>query len=452
MVYIFFLCLFVGYAQAANDDGWAGADMKVIYHSGLFSWEAAFKGKDIFLENMSVLEAALHQVRKGYCFPPEVPELDRCINPDLREDGVRQFICHKKPFLSPTLVECLEKVEDALRDKKDLPAVRHVLWEKLTAGIASKRFIPKGKSRKWSVIDAWEVIRPSFKDRVCVVFRDKSEALEGELCYERLCLPAERTLLYFDAYVDLPRYITPADGVPANPEALLSFDCGSKYDLGIIYFPEKGERCAALVNALMFDMSTKYSWGGTVVDGDYEDATVVLKRELLKGLDLKRQSRAKKNITVLGQPQVRHCACRSHHFESEPLESFVHRVGSYLQDSHVAVQDHEFWSGLRAEHCAGICSRSNGFAWSCDKIAWSIISTEAVQRLVKDGAKGTVLVLLRGDAALKGRRVPLDVAVGSAQESLFQALSKQKVQQYRKEQRAALVKVKGALPTEEATL
>lgn len=414
MVYILLLFLFVCCGQAA-DNVWGDADMQVVYRSGLArSWSAGLKGEDIPLADITLRNSAFNQIVRGYCFAPKIEEIDRSY-PDLRKNGVRQFICERKPFLSQELEQCLEKVVDVLEEDKDIPVPKPIFWNQLTGDLAKERLLPAGKTHKWSVVEAQSVKGMSTADRVYFVFRGESEALMGVPCSKKTSIPLERSLLHFTESVQPET--TSVESIP-TPEELLKSYCGSRYNLGIVYFQKKNARSAALVNASSLTSTVTYKWGGDSVQKEKQDTFEAIKLEILRGVYPTRKTSAKKDMAVLKEPRVLKYIDQKGDFTSAFLDNFLLSVGPFLQKKeNTLCEPHPFWRGLTEEQCANICPAHK-------KIEWTFITKEDLLRQLDSARQGTVLLILQGGIALKGLPVPLHRDVNWVKDNLFAEVAK----------------------------
>ena len=421
MIYILCLCLLWCNAQA-TDDSWLGSDVKVVCRSGIFkSWGASFKGDDILVDGESLSKIGLDHVLQGYNFPEmKAPEG----HPELLKSGVRQFICDKKPFFSEKLEKCLDEVVDALRQKKDIETYRNLSWDKLTADVAHQNFHQEGKAHMWSVVSWKKVTSLSSDNRVYLMFRGEDDALMGVLRPKNISEPVGRSLLSLRAStVDYPPLPT-QDRVPI-PEELIQPNCGSRYNVGIIYFPQK-DPCAALIDGSLIDISRQYTWHKNFMADDRRSVFEILQEEMLAGFSLKRKSKAAKDINVLRQPHVRKHACVTHKFTSRAFERTLFAIEQFLQDADVTLQGHAFWRNLTENMCSEMLSaRSEMFV---ERLVWSILSPKELEdQLYGFASKGTVLVLLRGEGvALKGR--PNNVFIRE-QKSLLDLVNQKKIRE-----------------------
>ena len=88
----------------------------------------------------------------------------------------------RKPFVSLDLERLLAFIPIALREHRDMPFEAKDNWLRMGSRGLTERLYPESHTRQWLVIDGKDVKQKSSEDRVCIVFKGESFALEGKLC------------------------------------------------------------------------------------------------------------------------------------------------------------------------------------------------------------------------------------------------------------------------------
>ena len=338
------------YPSAGQENVW---DVHILYSPRLGQpSHLNFDGKHVFVQNFdacarrSVFSVVQQHLFAGYYFGEDVPKSVRN-NRDVWRSGVREFVCEKTPFFSEDLKECFECVAALLANT---PAVEQkksfFACKLLRAKDLKERVYPEGYTRQWRVVSAkYAMKRHLFKNRVCVLLKNHSEALEGvliKLPRATSWIPGRTPRGHFKPLMEaetpqnrslfilkIPdkvrkKDMTRVEGVPRMCD-LLNPHSITQYNVGFIFFPQAGMRCGALMDASHVNCLDDFDVSRRLLD--------VLKNEILKGFVLKRGEKSlEKNIGVLRLCDVREVACRRRQFVSRVLDDFVRSLPTYLSE------------------------------------------------------------------------------------------------------------------------
>ena len=404
------------------------ADMHVTFHPiwGRSSY-VGLAGRHIMMTDApgkyshNLYRETLREVLSGYRFLPEVPR-DVRNNPVIWAVGVCEFLCATQDFFSPRLRTCFDVIKQALQSQQSVVPVRkYQTWNVMQAHTIEQSVYPPGKTRVWSVIPLQKVHEPCLcEDRVCITFCGKPMALEGRLCEapeteeERSCQQeslrsfrgtarklnsaqvARLMLLPWQEHDSLQMWRT---SVPRFVD-LLDYFCVSPYNLGIVWFSQKGKMVAGIFDCSerMVDVVYRFPGWRLYVKIPFLKA---LKKEFMRGFVLKNAQRsAYKRSDILNYPRVREICCYRQKFSSEILRSGVlEYITQHWSEKGFRLQDKDgFWSALDRGHLQGL--------WSCSKgFEWTIIDVREARALI-DGeqrAYSTIMIAVQGEAvALRG--------------------------------------------------
>ena len=371
---------------AASNDWRTQGDMRIEYYPRLQRAEkVVMKARSVNMDgDRTLYDVAAEQLLAGYYLLPEIQGCDRH-DPLLLTPNVRKIVCQQKPFVSPTLQECLQRAQSVLEQtgEESRPG-------RLSAETMDKRFYPAGKTRCWSVVAAKSAKRRWTGNTIRLVFIGEDDVLEGVLCDKAQESTKATSLLDVKRRFglgELSRGVS--EDIPTAID-LLSSQCTSKYNLGVIYYPVAGRRVCALL-AIDDCCGYRYSMGGKAAFVQ-ESSLETLKTEAMKGYRFKQWEDHQEDIDVLRQPSVRKVFCSPKSFESRVLSEALGRYKSLLKDKDRAFQGcGGFWSGLTEDHCKESMERNS--------LKWFVVGEETLRSTLRDRyvSGGTLILIPKGE-------------------------------------------------------